>query len=126
MIRFNGYPFLEKEDKEDDDHAYVESSGFLLLAAASNGIISDDLFVLMTFSITVDHVMKKDLIVMRSDGMPMSELGTPGIREGKQPILIKHIISLQRKFFNRPTTKASLLSEVKKIKRSLDSSARMS
>lgn len=44
MIRFNGYPFLEKEDKEDDDHAYVESSGFLLLAAASNGIISDDLF----------------------------------------------------------------------------------
>jgi chloride channel 3/4/5 len=25
-IRFNGYPFLEKEDKEDDDHAYVESS----------------------------------------------------------------------------------------------------
>ncbi len=26
VIRFNGYPFLEKEDKEDDGHAYVESS----------------------------------------------------------------------------------------------------
>ena len=26
MIRFNGYPFLEKEDKEDDDHAYFEPS----------------------------------------------------------------------------------------------------
>jgi chloride channel 3/4/5 len=24
MILFNGYPFLEKEDKEDDDHAYFE------------------------------------------------------------------------------------------------------
>jgi chloride channel 3/4/5 len=26
MILFNGYPFLEKEDKEDDDHAYFEPS----------------------------------------------------------------------------------------------------
>lgn len=29
MIRFNGYPFLEKEDKEDDDHAYFEPSTWL-------------------------------------------------------------------------------------------------
>ena len=28
MIRFNGYPFLEKEDKEDGDHAFVEPSQF--------------------------------------------------------------------------------------------------
>ena len=27
MIKFNGYPFLEKEDKEDGDHAYIEPSG---------------------------------------------------------------------------------------------------
>ncbi len=27
MIRFNGYPFLEKEDKEDGDHAFIEPSG---------------------------------------------------------------------------------------------------
>lgn len=26
MIRFNGFPFLEKEDKEDGDHAFVEPS----------------------------------------------------------------------------------------------------
>lgn len=26
MIRFNGYPFLEKEDKEDNDYAYIEPS----------------------------------------------------------------------------------------------------
>lgn len=26
MIRFNGYPFLEKEDKEGDDHAFIEPS----------------------------------------------------------------------------------------------------
>lgn len=26
MITFNGFPFLEKEDKEDDDHAYFEPS----------------------------------------------------------------------------------------------------
>ena len=26
MIRFNGYPFLEKEDKEDGDHAFIEQS----------------------------------------------------------------------------------------------------
>jgi len=26
MIRFNGYPFLEKEDKEDGDHAFIEPS----------------------------------------------------------------------------------------------------
>lgn len=30
MILFNGYPFLEKEDKEDDDHAYFEPSTSLL------------------------------------------------------------------------------------------------
>lgn len=29
MIRFNGYPFLEKEDKEDDDYAYFEPSTLL-------------------------------------------------------------------------------------------------
>lgn len=26
MIRFNGFPFLEKEDKEADDVAYLEPS----------------------------------------------------------------------------------------------------
>lgn len=26
MIRFNGYPFLEKEDKEDGDHSFIEQS----------------------------------------------------------------------------------------------------
>jgi len=26
MIRFNGFPFLEKEDKEDGNHAFVEPS----------------------------------------------------------------------------------------------------
>lgn len=26
MIRFNGFPFLEKEDKEDGDHAFIEPS----------------------------------------------------------------------------------------------------
>jgi chloride channel 3/4/5 len=26
MIKFNGYPFLEKEDKEDGDHAFTEPS----------------------------------------------------------------------------------------------------
>ena len=30
MILFNGYPFLEKEDKEDDDHAYFEPSMWIL------------------------------------------------------------------------------------------------
>jgi len=30
MIRFNGFPFLEKEDKEDGDHAFVEPSESLL------------------------------------------------------------------------------------------------
>lgn len=31
MILFNGYPFLEKEDKEDDDHAYFEPSASAFL-----------------------------------------------------------------------------------------------
>ena len=31
MIRFNGYPFLEKEDKEDGDHAFIEPSEMVAL-----------------------------------------------------------------------------------------------
>ncbi len=37
----------------------------------------------MTLPLLVDQVMKKDLIAMRSDGMPMSELGAL-IRSGVQ------------------------------------------
>ncbi|GHJ89162.1 hypothetical protein NliqN6_5564 [Naganishia liquefaciens] len=47
MILFNGYPFLEKEDKEDDDHAYFEP---------------------------IVNVMKRDLIVVYADGMPVPQL----------------------------------------------------
>lgn len=35
MIRFNGYPFLEKEDKEDGDHAFVEPSQLIPVRGAS-------------------------------------------------------------------------------------------
>lgn len=31
LIRFNGYPFLEKEDKEDDDYAFIEPSEYFFL-----------------------------------------------------------------------------------------------
>ncbi|KAK4686453.1 chloride channel 3/4/5, partial [Tremellales sp. Uapishka_1] len=48
MITFNGYPFLEKEDKEDGDHAFIEP---------------------------IANVMKKDIIVMNSSGTPLQEIG---------------------------------------------------
>ena len=31
MIKFNGYPFLEKEDKEGNDEAFIEPSEFISL-----------------------------------------------------------------------------------------------
>ncbi|KAJ9110916.1 hypothetical protein QFC19_001425 [Naganishia cerealis] len=34
MITFNGFPFLEKEDKEDDDHAYFEPSTWTAVSAS--------------------------------------------------------------------------------------------
>ncbi|KAK1926250.1 chloride channel [Papiliotrema laurentii] len=48
MIRFNGFPFLEKEDKEDGDHAFVEP---------------------------IANVMKKDLILMPATGVPLEQIG---------------------------------------------------
>ncbi|KAJ9118570.1 hypothetical protein QFC22_003790 [Naganishia vaughanmartiniae] len=47
MISFNGFPFLEKEDKEDDDHAYFEP---------------------------IVNVMKRDLVVIYADGMLVPQL----------------------------------------------------
>ncbi|KAJ9101050.1 hypothetical protein QFC21_003268 [Naganishia friedmannii] len=47
MITFNGFPFLEKEDKEDDDHAYFEP---------------------------IVNVMKRDLVVIYADGMLVPQL----------------------------------------------------
>lgn len=77
IIRFNGYPFLEKEDKEGDDHAFVESSMYTpcstLFATADHSCL------------VVDQVMKRDLIVIRADGMPMQELGKlRKLRQGKR------------------------------------------
>ncbi|KAK8845412.1 hypothetical protein IAR55_006125 [Kwoniella newhampshirensis] len=48
MIRFNGYPFLEKEDKEDaTDHAFIEP---------------------------IANVMKKDIIMMEATGVPLQHI----------------------------------------------------
>jgi len=47
VIRFNGYPFLEKEDKEEDDHAFIEP---------------------------IANVMKKDIVMMTASGMPLQEI----------------------------------------------------
>ncbi|WVQ80441.1 hypothetical protein IAT38_002546 [Cryptococcus sp. DSM 104549] len=48
MIRFNGYPFLEKEDKEDlTDHSFIEP---------------------------IAHVMKKDIIIMEATGVPLQRI----------------------------------------------------
>ncbi|ORX33602.1 voltage-gated chloride channel [Kockovaella imperatae] len=47
MIRFNGYPFLEKEDKEDGDHAFIEP---------------------------IANVMKKDLTFMPASGVPLQKI----------------------------------------------------
>ncbi|WWC97131.1 hypothetical protein V866_004009 [Kwoniella sp. B9012] len=49
MIRLNGYPFLEKEDKEDTtDKAFIEP---------------------------IANVMKKDIIVMAATGVPLQQIG---------------------------------------------------
>lgn len=37
VIRFNGFPFLEKEDKEGDDDAFIEPS-----ECHSSGLRTDD------------------------------------------------------------------------------------
>jgi chloride channel 3/4/5 len=66
MIRFNGYPFLEKEDKEDGDHAFIEPSK---LSDCSRGTEDDGLRG------SVGHVMKKDIIMMKASGMPLQEIG---------------------------------------------------
>ncbi|WVR03435.1 hypothetical protein IAU60_000426 [Kwoniella sp. DSM 27419] len=48
MIRFNGYPFLEKEDKEDaTDEAFIEP---------------------------ISHVMKKDIVSMAATGVPLQQI----------------------------------------------------
>ncbi|OWT40649.1 chloride channel, other eukaryote [Cryptococcus neoformans] len=48
MIKFNGYPFLEKEDKEDPtDHAFIEP---------------------------IANVMKKDLIILEATGVPLNHV----------------------------------------------------
>ena len=70
MIRFNGFPFLEKEDKEDGDHAFVEPSE-----------LSDDGFGLGSLTI-VANVMKKDLILMPATGVPLEQIGMLGVCEG--------------------------------------------
>lgn len=64
MILFNGYPFLEKEDKEDDDHAYFEPSMSLLLLYR----------IVVLTELPVVNVMKRDLVVIHADGMPVSHL----------------------------------------------------
>ncbi|WRT63642.1 uncharacterized protein IL334_000565 [Kwoniella shivajii] len=49
MIRLNGYPFLEKEDKEDTtDKAFIEP---------------------------IANVMKKDIVVMVATGVPLQQIG---------------------------------------------------
>ncbi|EJT47429.1 voltage-gated chloride channel [Trichosporon asahii var. asahii CBS 2479] len=47
MIRFNGYPFLEKDDAESGDKGFNEP---------------------------IAHIMRKDLVVIPSTGLPLSEL----------------------------------------------------
>lgn len=47
MIKFNGFPFLEKEDKEAGDASYLEP---------------------------IVNVMKRDIVVMRADGMKTQEI----------------------------------------------------
>ncbi|OCF36089.1 chloride channel, other eukaryote [Kwoniella heveanensis BCC8398] len=48
MIRFNGYPFLEKEDKEDTrDQAFSEP---------------------------ISHVMKRDIIALSASGIPLQQI----------------------------------------------------
>lgn len=47
MIRFNGYPFLEKDDAESGDKGFNEP---------------------------IAHIMRKDLVVIPSTGLPVSEL----------------------------------------------------
>lgn len=64
MILFNGYPFLEKEDKEDDDHAYFEPSMLLLLLYRIASLTE----------LPVVNVMKRDLVVIHADGMPVPHL----------------------------------------------------
>jgi chloride channel 3/4/5 len=66
MIRFNGYPFLEKEDKDSGDHAFIEPSESAL---AMPGLFPEELIGL------VGNVMKRDIIMMRADGMPIQEIG---------------------------------------------------
>lgn len=61
MIRFNGFPFLEKEDKEDGDHAFVEPSVFSRLTPESE----------LT---AVAHVMRKDLVIMAASGVPLQRI----------------------------------------------------
>ncbi|RXK39132.1 chloride channel, other eukaryote [Tremella mesenterica] len=61
MIRFNGYPFLEKEDKEDGE-AFIEPSELLeVILTGANGPVA--------------NVMRKDLVVMYASGMPLSAIG---------------------------------------------------
>jgi chloride channel 3/4/5 len=63
MIRFNGYPFLEKEDKEHGDQAFIEPSECSCLVwrfQADN---------------PVANVMKKDIVMMSASGVPLPKIG---------------------------------------------------
>jgi chloride channel 3/4/5 len=63
MIRFNGYPFLEKEDKDSGDHAFIEPSE---LGPQDVRESADQ---------PVGNVMKRGIVMMRADGMPIQEIG---------------------------------------------------
>ncbi len=63
MIRFNGFPFLEKEDKEDGDHAFVEPSPSFTCSRLT--------------LIPVANVMKKDLVLMPATGVPLEQISEP-------------------------------------------------
>ncbi|CDZ97087.1 voltage-gated chloride channel [Phaffia rhodozyma] len=81
MIKFNGYPFLEKEDPEGNDEAFLQP---------------------------ISHIMKKDIITMRGDGMTWAEIddimentsvqGFPVVRNEDDNTLLGYIRRAELRF----------------------------
>lgn len=73
VIRFNGFPFLEKEDKEGDDDAFIEpsKSSSTLCRQCAYGVVA--------------HVMKQDLTFMKASGMPLQEISKRALLTSTPP-----------------------------------------
>lgn len=76
MIRFNGFPFLDKED-----HQFNEDG-------EASRVIEEQVCSLLTCGlITAAHVMKRNVLAIPAVGLKLSELGKQTCRSVPEPSL---------------------------------------